>query len=178
MNGSVLQLSVKPRTPGQRGLPKRAVPSVRISAVGADGDYNHYRTTSAAGDPDMAILLVTEELLNQLRAEGWPMQPGDFGENITVRGVAEASLLPGSRVTVGPVELEVSLACDPCTELYVLPYVGGERGPEFVKTTMGRRGWYCRVLKEGQVQTGAPVSVRPPQPAAARPADRPVAQAQ
>jgi MOSC domain-containing protein YiiM len=157
--GSVVRLSVKPQTTGEHGLPKRAVPELRITAAGAEGDYNHYRTTKVKGDPDLAILMLTEEVLGGLRSEGWPVQPGDLGENLTLAGIPESSLKPGSRVSIGTVELEVSLACDPCNETYILPYVGKEKGPEFVRTLVGRRGWFARVLSGGIVATGDPVSV-------------------
>lgn len=52
VSGSVERLSVKPRTPGQRGLPKHAVPRVQITSAGAEGDYNHYRTMKVKGDPN------------------------------------------------------------------------------------------------------------------------------
>jgi MOSC domain-containing protein YiiM len=48
----------------------------------------------------------------------------------------------------------VTEACDPCDELYSLPYVGKEKGPAFVKTMMGRRGWYAKVLREGEIEPG------------------------
>ncbi len=38
-----------------------------------------------------------------------------------------------------------------CTYLYSLPYIGDERGQEFMKTVKDRRGWYARVLEEGVV---------------------------
>lgn len=159
--GSVERLSVKPKTPGQRGLPKQAVPRLLITPAGAEGDYNHYRTTKVHGNPDLAILVMTRDVIDRLRAEGWPVEPGDLGENLTLDGVPEASLKPGSKIHIGQVLLEVSEPCDPCTELYVLPYVGKEKGPAFVKTMMGRRGWFARVLSAGEVFPGAPVEVTP-----------------
>jgi MOSC domain-containing protein YiiM len=53
----------------------------------------------------------------------------------------------------------VSKACDPCTVLYNLPYVGVERGPEFLRVMMGRRGWYARVLQGGMVSKDTPIEV-------------------
>ncbi|MEO8633991.1 MAG: MOSC domain-containing protein [Gemmatimonadales bacterium] len=161
MSGSLLQLSTKPPTPGEHGLPKRAVPALGISATGAAGDYNHYRTRTLHGDPDQAILLITQDLLGQLNAEGWPVEPGHLGENLTLAGVPESALRPGVRVQVGDVLLEVSKACDPCTELYSLPYVGAHRGPAFLRTMAGRRGWYARVLLGGTIFLESPVSVEP-----------------
>jgi MOSC domain-containing protein YiiM len=55
---------------------------------------------------------------------------------------------------VGSALLQISFKCEPCTYLYVLPYVGDERGSEFIKTVKDRRGWYARVLEEGSVKTG------------------------
>jgi MOSC domain-containing protein YiiM len=159
--GSVQRMSVKPKTPGQRGLPKRAVPRLRVTPAGAEGDYNHYRTTKVAGNPDLAILVLTREVIDALRSEGWPVEPGDLGENLTLDGVPESSLKPGSRIRIGEVLLEVSEPCDPCTEVYVLPYVGPDKGPAFVRALVGRRGWFTRVLAEGEVLPGAPVEVIP-----------------
>jgi len=159
MTGTLLQLNVKPEVPGEFGLPKRPVPSLRVTPAGAEGDYNRWRTEKGNGDPDQAILLVTRELLDTLAAEGWPVKPGDLGENITLGGIAEAALRPGVRLRSGAMLLEVTKACDPCSELHSLPYIGKERGAEFVRVTMGRRGWYAKVLEGGNVTTGAAVRV-------------------
>ena len=159
MTGSVARVGVKPRAPGQRGLPKPAATRLEITTAGATGDYNHYRTEQLPGDLDQAILLLTEEVLEGLRAEGWPVEPGDLGENVTLAGIPESALGPGAQLRLGDVVLEVSLACDPCTELYVLPYVGSERGPAFIRTLTGRRGWYARVVREGSLTPGTPVEV-------------------
>ena len=67
----------------------------------------------------------------------------------------------GLVLRIGEVLLEVSEPCDPCTEVYVLPYVGKEKGPAFVRTLTGRRGWFARVLSSGEVVPGAVVEVTP-----------------
>jgi MOSC domain-containing protein YiiM len=59
---------------------------------------------------------------------------------------------PGTRYRIGEVECEISKACTPCKNLYLLDYVGNN--PEFLKTTLNRRGWYARVLKEGKIRVG------------------------
>lgn len=159
MTGRLLRLSIKPETPGEFGLPKRAVPEFTVSPAGAEGDYNHYRTEQLPGDRDQALLLMTQNLLDTLRAEGWPVSPGDLGENLTLGGIPEASLSPGVRMHLGAVEIEISKACDPCTELYSLPYIGQERGPAFVRALVGRRGWYARVLRGGRLDLETPVDI-------------------
>jgi MOSC domain-containing protein YiiM len=149
--GVVRRVSVKPRVAGEPGLPKPAVPALDVSPAGAEGDYNRYRTVELDGDPDQALLLVTEDLLGQLNRDGWPVHPGDLGENLTLGGIAESRLGAGVRLTCGDVRIEITGPCDPCTELYTLPYVGPERGPAFLKATAGRRGWYARVLTSGRI---------------------------
>jgi len=158
----LLRLSVKPRAPGEPGLPKHAVAELRVTEAGAAGDYNSYRMRTLAGDPDQAILLLTDAVLRQLNLEGWPVRPGDLGENLTLGGVAESDLRAGTRLQLGTVCLEVTHRCDPCTELYTLPYVGDARGPEFVRTTVDRRGWYARVVTPGIIRPDTPVTVLQP----------------
>ena len=159
MPGRILQMSVKSQTPGERGLPKRAVTRLEIHATGVTGDFNHYRTEQLPGDLDQAVLVLTEEVLTALAAEGWPVRPGDLGENLTLADIPEAALGPGVRLRLGEVVLEISLACDPCTVLYALPYIGADRGPAFIRALHGRRGWYARVVQAGSVVPATPVDV-------------------
>ena len=162
VSGRVVGLSVKPRTGDEPGLPKRPVSEFQVTRGGVAGDYNRYRTRTLKGDPDSAVLLMTEDVLAALRTEGWPLEPGHLGENILLGGLAYETFAPGTLVTVGDALLEVTRACDPCTELYGLPYVGNARGPAFVKTMLGRRGWYARVLREATVSLGAKAGVAGP----------------
>jgi MOSC domain-containing protein YiiM len=159
VQGRIVQLHLKPKEGRARGLPKRAVPQLTITPDGVQGDFNRWRTEKANGDPDQAVLLLSEEILADLRTEGWPVQAGDLGENLTVAGLAPDSLQPGAQVQVGGVLLEVSKPCDPCTVLYTLPDVGLDRGPAFLRALAGRRGWFGRVLQGGTVRAGMPVKV-------------------
>jgi MOSC domain-containing protein YiiM len=60
---------------------------------------------------------------------------------------------------LGDVVLEVTKACDPCTILFTLPYVGKERGPGFLRVMHGRRGWYARVLQGGTIGVETQIEV-------------------
>ena len=162
MIARILQLNVKPATPGEHGLPKRPVPQLRVGPEGAAGDFNAYRTRKLGGDLDQALLLVTLSTLEQLNREGWPVRPGDLGENLTLDGIADTALRPGTRLRGDSLSLQVTKACDPCDELYILPYVGRERGPEFLRTMTGRRGWYARVLSGGEIRVGESLMVENP----------------
>jgi MOSC domain-containing protein YiiM len=150
--GRVFQLNRKPQTPGERGLPKVPVPEALITAQGVEGDYNSYRHDEAGDDPAMAVLIVPLETLTEFNHEGWPVRPGDLGENITSVGVNYADFAPGGRFQIGEALVEVTKACTPCDNLFLLPYVGAGRGPEFLRVTLGRRGWYAKVLREGRVR--------------------------
>jgi MOSC domain-containing protein YiiM len=159
VGGRVVQLHLKPRQGRARGLPKPAVPQLTITPEGVQGDFNRWRSEEANGDPDQAVLLLSEEILAALRAEGWPVQAGELGENLTLADLPPDVFQPGARVQLGEVLLEVSKPCDPCTVLYTLPYVGAERGPAFLRTLKGRRGWFARVVQGGTVRPGMPVEV-------------------
>jgi MOSC domain-containing protein YiiM len=159
VTGKVFQINLKGKTPGARGLPKTSVESTQVSKRGLEGDFNVYRHEKLADDPDSAVLIMPLETINQLNREGWPIKPGDIGENFTTTGLAYNGFSIGKEVAIGNVKLQISRACDPCTNLYSLPYVGPQKGPLFLKVMMGRRGWYARVTKEGRVSKGDNISV-------------------
>ena len=122
------------------------------------GDFNVYRHEEIGDDPDSAILIMPVEMIEELNSEGWPVKPGDLGENLTTSGIPYSSFSVGKTFTAGKVRLQISRACDPCDNLFLLPYVQKLRGPAFLKTMLGRRGWYARVVEEGWVKTGDPVA--------------------
>ena len=159
MTPQVQQINVKPDTLGEVGLPKMAVELANLTVSGIDGDYNRFRKKKKNNDPDMAIMILCTDILSQLNQEGWPAQPGDLGENLTLTGMDYASIEPGQQYKIGDVTLEISIICDPCSNLYILPYVGNERGPAFIKTLMNRRGWYARVLTPGAIKLGDSVTI-------------------
>jgi MOSC domain-containing protein YiiM len=155
MKGSIHQINIKGKNPGSRGLPKRSVDNVRILKEGLEGDYNVYRHEILSDDPDSAVLLMPLETIAEVNKEGWPIKPGDIGENITTSGIPYSELTPAKKFRIGDeVLIQISRACTPCDNLYLLPYVGDEKGPDFLKVMLGRRGWYARVLQEGTVRKG------------------------
>ncbi len=159
MTPHVQQINIKPETPGEVGLPKVPIELANVTLSGVDGDYNRFRKKKKENDPDMAVMVISTDILSQLNKEGWPVQPGDLGENLTLSGMDYASIEPGQQYQAGEVTFEISFICDPCSNLYALPYVGDERGPAFIKTLMNRRGWYARVLKTGTIKPGDGVTL-------------------
>jgi MOSC domain-containing protein YiiM len=158
--GRVFELHRKPEVDGEHGLPKPAVDHAFVSRDGFEGDFNRYRHEKKQDDPAMAVLVVPRETLLELSSEGWPVRPGDLGENITTEGIPYHAFFPGRRFRAGEAILEVSKACTPCDNLFLLPYVGPDRGLEFLKVMLDRRGWFATVLREGWIRTGDPVELR------------------
>ncbi len=157
LHGRVRSLHRKPETGSEHGLPKPVVREIRIARGGVEGDFNRYRHEEQHDEPNQAVLLMPVEMIRSLNAEGWPIGEGDIGENVTTEGIPYSEFHPGDRFRVGEAVLEVSKPCVPCTNLYLLPYVGDEKGPGFLKTMLDRRGWYASVVREGRVRSGDPI---------------------
>jgi MOSC domain-containing protein YiiM len=145
------QINVKPNRANEHGIPKTSVISAILSKSGIEGDYNNYRTIKKDQNPDMAVLVYPIETIHELNDEGWPIMPGDMGENFTISGIPHSHFSPNQQYQIGESLIEISFECDPCQNLSVLPYVGKTKINEFIKTLMHRRGWYARVLKEGLI---------------------------
>ena len=145
------QINVKPNRANEHGIPKTSVISAILSKSGIEGDYNNYRTIKKDQNPDMAVLVYPIETIHELNDEGWPIMPGDMGENFTISGIPHSHFSPNQQYQIGESLIEISFECDPCQNLSVLPYVGKPKINEFIKTLMHRRGWYARVLKEGLI---------------------------
>lgn len=154
MKGQIYQINLKPETPGQHGLPKRPVESAMVTFMGLKGDFNRWRREEAHDDLDLALLIMALEKIQELNQGGWPVKPGDIGENILTVGIPYDDFAPGKTYSFGEAQIQIVKACTPCTNLYSLPYVGEEKGPRFLRVMLGKRGWYARVLQEGQIKTG------------------------
>ena len=154
MNASIIQINKKPKINQEVGLPKIPVDKAEVTFSGIVGDYNRFRSTKKKNDPEMGLMLLTSDIIHELNSEGWPIQPGDLGENITLTDMDYRSLAPRQKYEVGSIQIEISFICDPCSNLQVLPYVGKKKIKGFIKTLLGRRGWYAKVLKAGTIHKG------------------------
>lgn len=91
------------------------------------------------------------ELAGHAQALALLQQPGAFGENFSLQGIAEASVCLGDQWQVGSALFEVSQGRQPCWKLsdrFGVPDMALR-----VQTRL-RTGWYLRVLRDGQVQAG------------------------
>ena len=140
------------------GVPKLARRSAAVRVGGVEGDRQ--RDLRNHGGPTRAVSLYSLELIRALQAEGNSIDVGCIGENFTLKGVPWDRMLPGAILDVGEVQLELTSYAGPCSNL--VPYfVDGK----FVRVAQKLHpGWsrlYARVLREGSVQVGDPVSFRP-----------------
>jgi MOSC domain-containing protein YiiM len=79
------------------------------------------------------------------------LTPGQFGENLTTRGLLERELGVGDLLSVGSAVLQVSQPRAPCFKLGLRM---GDR--TFVRTFLerGRPGFYFRIVEEGELGVG------------------------
>ena len=74
---------------------------------------------------------------------------GAFGENLTIRGLDESSVCIGDTWQAGSVTFEVSQPRQPCWKLSRRWRID-DLARQVVEN--GRRGWYLRVIDEGELQ--------------------------
>jgi MOSC domain-containing protein YiiM len=138
------------------GVPKLSVDEAIVTADGLIGDRQ--RDTRHHGGPDRALCLYSLDLIEQLRVEGHPIAPGTTGENVTIRGVHWREVVPGSRLSLGDVDVEITGYATPCKNI---------RG-SFLDEDIARishklhPGWsrvYARVLRGGPLRPGDEVRV-------------------
>lgn len=103
-----------------------------------------------AGDWHRMLSLLADESIEKMRSKGFDVNPGDFAENITTKGLILHTLPVGARLTLGEVEVEVTQIGKEC-----------HAGCEIRKLTgdcvMPREGIFVRVLNPGTVRAGDPV---------------------
>ena len=111
------------------------------------------------GGLDQAVYIYLQSDYDWWTADlGTPLNPGTFGENLTIGGLAGDTLAIGDRLEIGGVLLEVTYHRTPCATL------GRRMGdPRFVKRFARalRPGAYMRVLTPGIVETGMGVRYIP-----------------
>ncbi len=140
------------------GVPKRPRSSAWINANGVEGDRQ--RDLRFHGGPNRAVAIYSLELLQILQDEGHPIAPGTIGENVTVAGIEWSLMVPGARVQLGEVELELTAYASPCRKI-----AGSFSGEDSTRVSQKvHPGWsrlYAKVLHEGRIATGDSVSIAP-----------------
>ena len=149
---------------GQTGIYKLPVAGpVQVIADGLADDT--IVDTKNHGGPDQAVYVYGGADYAWWAAKlEQDLVPGTFGENLTISDLESAPLAVGDRLHIGDrqhvggVILEVTAPRIPCWKL--AQRMGD---PGFVKRFRAaeRPGAYCRVVREGELQAGDPVTVEP-----------------
>tara|TARA_B100000700_G_scaffold163199_1_gene180631 strand:+ start:7697 stop:8176 length:480 start_codon:yes stop_codon:yes gene_type:complete len=156
MNGVIHSVNVS----HEGGVPKHPVKAAIVRYEGIEGDHNRFRTERRGGDPGRAVNIFSLERIAQLRKEGHSIGVGTTGENLTIEGIDWGRLGVGMTLKVGDATIELSEPCAPCSKI----------GESFVDQNFSRidhdkesgwSRWSAKVIEEGAVSVGDPVSVVP-----------------
>jgi MOSC domain-containing protein YiiM len=140
--------------PGKSGvssIDKRGVDGrVAVRRLGLDGDSQS--DTANHGGPEQAVYAYAmEDLDDWAGLLGRDLRPGQFGENLSTRGIDVTGALIGETWRIGSALLQVSRPRFPC-----VVFQNWLAEPHWVKrfTDDGRPGAYLRVLEEGELGAG------------------------
>jgi MOSC domain-containing protein YiiM len=144
-----------------------------VAGVGVEGDVHSGATVQhrsrVARDPAKPNLrqvhLIAAELHQELGARGYPVAPGEMGENVTTRHVDLLALPAGTRLHLGAAAVvELTGLRNPCRQLDGLhPGLMGAVLDRAADGSLVRRaGVMAIVVVGGEVRTGDPVAVELP----------------
>lgn len=138
----------------QTGIIKKPVATmVDVTELGIVGDA--IVDTSVHGGPDQALYLYSKEDYDWWSERlGKTLEPGIFGENLTLSSFGDTPLMIGDRFQIGDVVIEISAPRTPCFKLATRM---GD--PAFIKDFVqaARTGAYARIIKAGNLMAGADV---------------------
>ena len=98
-------------------------------------------------DTERQVSVLTHEVMEKTAAEGgFSAAPGDFAENITIKGIDVEEMVLGSRLLMGGAELEVVQIGKELDETHTFNFNG--------KFPLADTGRFCRVLYSGWVSIG------------------------
>jgi MOSC domain-containing protein YiiM len=140
---SVVAVSVSDR----KGVVKENVPQVELVVDhGIKGDVH-------ADGSHRQVSLLALESIDKMRAAGAEVNPGDFAENITTKGLAVDQLPVGTRFRIGrDVEMTLTQIGKACHQGCAIRELVGD-------CIMPREGVFARVDKGGVVRPGDTIEV-------------------
>jgi MOSC domain-containing protein YiiM len=129
---------------------------VTVRRLNLEGDGQADLTVH--GGPEMAVYAYpSESYVFWLEQFPEMMLPwGMFGENLTVEGLREDTVHVGDHFQVGSAHLMVTQPRMPCYKLG-MKFGRDDMIERFLKS--GLTGFYCAVVKEGEVAAGDPITL-------------------
>ena len=156
---TVLQLAIS-----RGGVPKLPILEAHVTPLGIAGDVQKNRKYH--GGPNQALLLITAEGLEELKAAGFPVYPGALGENVTTVGLDRRDLRLGQRYRLGDVEIELTKMREPCRTLHPYGlsigkavYDADVKAGRPISPRWGLAGFYVKVLRTGVIRPGDPITL-------------------
>jgi len=128
---------------------------VRVTKLGLEGDV--IISKKHHGGPDQAVYVYGGGDYAWWSAElNKEISPGTFGDNLTVSELESAQFNIGDYLHMGDVILQVSAPRIPCAT-----FAARMEDPQWVKRfrRAERPGLYCRVIQQGFVEAGDPVTI-------------------
>jgi MOSC domain-containing protein YiiM len=160
VSASVVQINVS-----NGGVPKHPITEGRVTSIGIVGDRQAH--PQIHGGPRQALLIITSEGLDELKAAGFPVYPGALGENVTTLGLDRRKMRLGQRYRLGEVIVEITKMRQPCDQLN--PYgEGAIQSAVFDKSIKdgntesprwGLAGFYVSVIQPGTLRPGDPITL-------------------
>ncbi len=141
------------------GVPKRPLRRAAVNELGITVDQQKH--TKVHGGPDRALCLYSLERIQALQAEGHPIYPGSVGENVTISGLDWEAVVPGARLYLGEVIVEITSYAIPCN-LIVASFADEDSGRIAHKKYPGWARAYGRILQTGSIKISDAVTLEPP----------------
>jgi MOSC domain-containing protein YiiM len=133
---------------------------VPVGRLGLEGDQ--CSDTRHHGGLDQAVYAFAREDLDWWEGElGQEIRDGQFGENLTTRGIDVNESEVGERWLVGTATLEIAMVRTPCNDYKSWQRLNGLDDRAWVRrfAVRGRPGPYLRVVHEGEVRAGDELTV-------------------
>ena len=152
MSAKIVQINVN----AKGGVPKLPIEQTRLGFNNVEGDKQRDRRYH--GGPKRAVCLYSLEIIEQLRAQGHPIESGWTGENLLISGLNWDEMVPGVQLQLGEARVEITSYANPCKHI-AYAFTDGD----FMRIGQKKHpGWsriYARVTSEAQVQVGDEVCV-------------------
>ena len=124
--------------------------AIRVTKLGLEGDF--IESKKHHGGLDQAVYVYGSADYEWWEKElGMEIEPGTFGENLTISDLESSSFNVGDILAVGDVTLQVTMPRIPCST-----FAARMNDPAWVKKfrQVERPGFYCRVKREGIIKAG------------------------